>query len=121
MPAGAPTKYKPEYCQAAQDFMGQGYSLTAFAGSIDVCKDTVYEWEKTIPEFSDAIKRARDKRVMKLESDLMDAQQSAVMTSRIFLLKSAARHEYSEKQDDNGDSVVKLAEALSLLAGKLPG
>ena len=29
--------------------MAQGFSLTAFAGSIPVAKDTVYEWIKVYP------------------------------------------------------------------------
>lgn len=58
-PGGRPSEYRPEYCQAVIDCMAQGFSLTAFAGSIRVAKDTVYEWIKTHPQFSDAVSRAR--------------------------------------------------------------
>lgn len=51
---GAPTTYKPEHCQALIDFMSKGYSFEAFAGSIDTHKDTLYQWCKVHPEFSDA-------------------------------------------------------------------
>lgn len=61
MPAGRPTKYKKEYCEQIKEFMSKGESLTAFAAEIEVVKDTLYEWEKVHPEFSDAIKIARQK------------------------------------------------------------
>jgi transposase len=57
-PGGRPTVYKPEYCQKVIDFMSQGYSLEAFAGSIGHHKQTVYEWRNKHPEFGDAIMRA---------------------------------------------------------------
>jgi transposase len=51
---GRPTTYKQEYCQAVIDFMAKGYSFEAFAGSIDTHKDTLYQWCKVHPAFSDA-------------------------------------------------------------------
>jgi hypothetical protein len=57
-PGGRPSQYRPEYCQAVIDFTSQGFSLTAFAGSIRVAKDTVYEWIKVHAQFSDAVARA---------------------------------------------------------------
>lgn len=58
MPAGRPTLYKEEYCQELIDFMAKGYSYTAFAASIDVNLDSLYEWEKVHPKFSEAKKIA---------------------------------------------------------------
>lgn len=96
---GRPTKYKPEYCTQVVEFMGQGYSLTAFAAEIEVARDTVYEWESAIPDFSDAIKRARDARVRCLEKSILNTELSPVVTSRIFMLKCAAKHEYNENSE----------------------
>ncbi len=58
---GRPTKYEPKYCQMAIDYMSQGKSLVGFAASINVVTSTIYEWEKNYPEFSEAIKVARQK------------------------------------------------------------
>lgn len=58
MPAGRPTKYKKEYCDLLVEDMARGYSYEAFAGLIKVHVDTLYEWEKIHPEFSDAKKAA---------------------------------------------------------------
>lgn len=88
MPAGRPTKYKPEYCQAIIKFFDvEPYedkpldhydkdgnvkwtdykrvanrlpTLRNFAKSIEVSIDTVYEWIKQHEEFSDAFTHAKD-------------------------------------------------------------
>ena len=96
-PLGRPTKYRPEYCQQVKDFMATGKSLTAYAGYIDVSRETVYEWERSIPAFSDAVKTARAKRVNALEDDLLQMEGSKI-TARIFALKNACPDEWREKQ-----------------------
>lgn len=61
MPGGRPTKYKPEYCEQLVEWGKQGLSFEAFAGEIDVCKETLYEWTRKHPEFLDAKKRHESK------------------------------------------------------------
>ena len=97
MPAGRPTKYQPAYCDEIISIMAKGYSLTAAAAEIGVCRETVYAWEREIPEFSDAVKLARGKRALKLEGDLLAAESGPVVTSRIFALKNAVPHEFADK------------------------
>ncbi|MDE2096560.1 MAG: hypothetical protein KGL39_04880 [Patescibacteria group bacterium] len=98
MPAGRPSSFSDAYCEEAISFMGCGYSLTAFAGEIGVSRETVYEWERTIPEFSDAIKKARAKRVWCLEKRLLKADATkAEVTTSIFALKNACPQEWREK------------------------
>lgn len=83
MPAGRPTKYKPEYCEQMIEFFDReptekrfksrveddekgtkttyeerGINLptfTSFARKIGVCDDTVNEWAKVHPAFSEAV------------------------------------------------------------------
>lgn len=105
---GRPSLYKPEYCDLAKEFMGKGFSLTAFAGEIGVSRDTVYAWEKEIPAFSDAIKVARAKRVGFLEVGLLGAESGPQVTSRIFALKNACADEWREKQDVEHSGEVKV-------------
>lgn len=57
--AGAPTKYKPEYCEAIIELGVQGKSVTYMAGSLGVHKDTLYEWIKEHDQFSDAFTHAK--------------------------------------------------------------
>ena len=55
---GRPSLYRPEYCQRLIAWGKQGLSFESFASDVDVCVDTLYEWDQRHPEFSDAKKRA---------------------------------------------------------------
>lgn len=55
-PGGAPSKYKPEYCQWLIDHMSKGLSLECFAAKIDVDPHTISNWIKTNAEFNAAAK-----------------------------------------------------------------
>jgi len=79
--------------------MATGLSLTAAAAEIGVHRDTIYAWEAKYPEFSDAIKIARGKRVLKLEQDLLTATEGPRVTARIFALKNADAHEWRDKRE----------------------
>jgi hypothetical protein len=57
MPAGRPSKYKPEFCDLVVQQMSQGYSAEACAGDMDISKETLYRWIREIPEFCDAVGR----------------------------------------------------------------
>lgn len=61
MPAGRPSKYKPEFCEMLVAHMGQGYSFESFGAIVDAHRDTLYEWEKQHPEFSDAKKKSKER------------------------------------------------------------
>ena len=56
MPAGRPTKYRPEMCEQVVKLMGQGYSKRACAGALGICEERLYGWAKEHPEFSKALK-----------------------------------------------------------------
>ncbi len=96
---GRPSAYDPVYCTKIIEAGREGFSLTAFAGIIGVCRDTINEWGRKHPEFSDAIRRHSGARTYKLESDLLSAKEGPVVTSRIFALKNAAPDEWREKQE----------------------
>lgn len=57
MSAGRPSKYDPKYCEMLMEHMKDGLSFLSFAGVVGICFDTLYEWEKQHPEFSEAKKR----------------------------------------------------------------
>jgi DNA-binding XRE family transcriptional regulator len=101
---GRPTKYLATYCTEVKDFMGLGYSIAAFAGHIGVARETVYEWERTIPEFAEAIAIARGKRVKALEEGLLkESQAGPAVTARIFALKNADPREWRDRIEHTGD------------------
>jgi len=57
-PFGRPTKYKPEYCQMLIDHMKTGLSYETFSAIINVMPATIYNWEKSQPDFLEAKKMA---------------------------------------------------------------
>jgi hypothetical protein len=57
MSVGRPSKYDPKFCELLMEHMKRGLSFLSFAGTIGICFDTLYEWEKQHPEFSEAKKR----------------------------------------------------------------
>ena len=56
LPRGQPTAYRPEYCELLKIHMAEGLSFESFAADCDVSYDTLYEWERVHPEFSEAKK-----------------------------------------------------------------
>jgi hypothetical protein len=53
---GRPTKYKSKFCSMLIEHMRQGLSFDTFAGRIEVNPDSLYEWVKRHPAFSEAKK-----------------------------------------------------------------
>jgi hypothetical protein len=54
-----PTTYNPEFCDLVIEYGKQGKSITWMAAELDVTRETIYEWMRVHPEFSDAITRSR--------------------------------------------------------------
>ena len=50
-----PTSYNPAHCETATELLRQGYSIAAVAGSIGVCRATIYTWLKEYPDFAQAV------------------------------------------------------------------
>ena len=121
---GRPSKYRPEFCDDVVNFMGQGYSLTAFAGKIGVCGDTVRQWQHDHPDFSAAVKKGQAARTMRLETTLLEGETGPKVTAHIFALKNAAPEEWREKQEidlnvtmDPDQAKARLAELLGKAQG----
>ena len=98
---GQPTAYRPEYCELVKTHMGQGKSLTAFAGSIGRSVETVYAWIATHPEFSESVKQAQAGRVDNLETRLLSANNGGQAATSIFALKNACPAEWREVRYEN--------------------
>lgn len=119
MAGGRPTLYKPNYGEGMISLMATGLSLTAAAAELGFHRDTIYAWEAAHPEFSDALKLARGKRVLSLERGLLEAKDGPTVTSRIFALKNADREEWRDKQDVEttlkaDDTIAALMERIAL-------
>jgi hypothetical protein len=124
-PVGRPSLYKPEYCQAVVDAMSTGISLTAFAATIGVDKQSVYEWQSRHSEFSHAVARAKVARLLFLERKLLNARYGAQASASIFALKNADPQEWRDMRSvshEHSHSLQVLTdEQLLAIVGAAPG
>jgi hypothetical protein len=122
-PKGRPTSYKPTYCNEAVEYLAQGYSLTAFAGEIGVCRDSVYNWMDTHPDFFDAIKKGRAKGQATWEKRLasMAIEGGGNATAIIFAMKNLYQDDWREKQtlEHTGKDGGPIEQAVTLDPSKL--
>lgn len=56
---GRPPKYYKKICEDFEAHFRQGQSVLEVAVELGVSRDTLYEWAKVHPEFSDALTRGR--------------------------------------------------------------
>lgn len=119
MAAGRPSKYSEAYCAEVIDFLGQGHSLTAFAGEIGVAPSTVKKWAKEIDRFSDAVKRGQAKAVAFWERAVIKLATTGEgnATACIFGLKNRASDEWADisrtELTGKGGEPVKLEQVTS--------
>ena len=102
MPAGRPTSFKKEYCDAVIRHMEQGASLTSFAADIDVSRSTINNWMEQHPEFLEAVKRGKARCAAWWERKGREgaAGESQVNpTLVIFGLKNMAPDDWRDKQE----------------------
>lgn len=57
--AGQPTLYREEYCTGIVEHCRSGASITSYAASIGVCRDTITNWANAHPQFFAAVKSAK--------------------------------------------------------------
>lgn len=57
--AGAKGKYDKETAEQLIEVVRAGNYISVACGAVGIAKSTLYEWIKTKPEFSNAIKKAR--------------------------------------------------------------
>jgi hypothetical protein len=94
---GRPTLYRPEYCDLAIEVMGQGYDVTAVAGSIGVAQKTVYRWIEEYPDFCHAIEIGKARRLLALQNKLLTTAMGVGVTAAIFALKNAAPDDWQDR------------------------
>ena len=118
---GRPTKYKKVYCKRIKELMAEGLSKEACAGELKINKDTLYEWIKKYPEFSDSIKEGEALSLAFWERLGIEGTSGKLIgfnsSSWIFNMKNRAH--WRDKPVDE-DVNAGVAEALKTLAEKLP-
>jgi hypothetical protein len=120
--AGRPTKFEEEHCERIIDLMSQGYSIEACAGALGVHKDTIYEWIKVHPEFSDA-KRIGESasryfweklgitHVLNVSSGNKFENESTSLNSTVWIFNMKNRFGWRDKIEVSGDDDRPIAVA----------
>ncbi len=96
---GRPSVFKPEYCQSVISDMTKGFTLTAWAGSIGISRETAYAWARTHPEFSDAVATGRAARQRYWEQRLMGVEAGAANSGIIFALRNCCQEDWADKHE----------------------
>lgn len=98
---GRPTKYKKEYCQMLEDYLAEGFGMESFASKINVNQDTLYEWCKKFPEFSESQKRGFSRGYERFEkigqSGMVGKLPGFNVTAWIFWMKN--RYGWRDRQE----------------------
>lgn len=103
MGAGRPTKYKEEYCIQAEKLCKKGFIDVEIADFFEVNVDTIYEWKKKHPKFSDALKDGKRHSDSKVEDSLYNR---------------ALGYEFQEvKEELEGGTVTRTTKTTKQLAG----
>ena len=89
--------YEPRYCLEVVEFMGRGYSLTAFAGEIGTSRAELLKWCEKHGPFAAAVERAQARRARLLEDRLLSARGSGAFGAHMQALKTAAPDEWPDK------------------------
>ena len=101
---GRPTEYDPEYCQKVDEYLkttGKEQmhlpKIESFAIYLGHHKDTLYEWAKLHPDFSDALKKILVRQAEQLIDDGIYGGKEVNATIVKLLLQN--NHGMKEKSD----------------------
>lgn len=119
MPAGQPTKYRDEYCEQILEHMREGLSASSFAGVVGVSMDTISEWRKVHPEFSEAVKKGQGSRVLYWEKRLCAGSKNDALPI-IFALKNVHPEEWRDRREiEMSGQVIAFEPSLLLAAAEV--
>lgn len=104
MPAGRPTKYKPEFCQTVIEVGEYGGWVSEMAEACDVHRSTFDVWASEHPEFSAALTRAKQKAQAWFEREGRTGLTADRFNAALWSKQMSARHreEYTERREFSG-------------------
>lgn len=97
--AGRPSGYRPEYCAKIIESGKRGMTLSAFAGSVGSCRETLLNWSKKFPEFALARQHAEAAAAYYWEEKLCTLANTGRGSAAaiIFALKNRVPDEWREQ------------------------
>jgi transposase len=122
MPAGRPTKYKPEFCEIVIACGDEGKGKAEMARELEIHHSTFSAWQEEHPEFSAAVKEALFRSQAWWEGKGRQATFGEVQgfnaTSYIFNMKNRFPDEWRDKHEveNKHDVSDPLADLLAAVA-----
>jgi len=113
------TAYRQVYGEQVEQAMGQGYSLTAFAGLIGVSRRVVDGWIAAHPAFAEAVGRGQARRLAHWERAALDVVERGGAGSAsviLFGLKTMGSGDWA----DDGDGEANAEGSGSVVIFALP-
>lgn len=119
MPAGQPTKYRPEMCEAVLAHLSDGFSLTSACGEIGIVKQTAYNYADEYPEFLDAISIGRSIGMALWEKRLtVQAIENPGNTAAIiFAMKNLYQDDWRDKVETENKTTLSVSDDMAALMG----
>lgn len=101
---GRPSGYRDEFCEIIEDMGREGKSVAQMAARLDVSKETVYQWVKAHPEFSDAFTRARTFSQSWWEAKGQESIGDRNFNANLYKISMSARFrdDYTERKEITG-------------------
>lgn len=114
---GTPNKYDPKFCKIATDILSKGKSLAAVCAELDICRDTLYEWRESKPEFKEALARGLQKCQLYWEEMGIKGTAGKLKgfsaPAFIFTLKNRFREDYAEQKEEKSEATSLLEKIIS--------
>ena len=103
MPAGRPSKYRPEFCEKFIELCKKGLSRRAFCAEMGIATDTFYRWVKENKEFSDAYKVGEAAAAAFYEKAMLSGALGQIkgfnVMAMTFLMKNRYPEDFRDRQD----------------------
>jgi hypothetical protein len=98
---GRPAKYTDEFCDRLVEHMADGFSFESFGGIISVCKDTLYDWERTHENFSYAKKIGLQKNLLYWEELGKKGIKAEIpfFNAAVYIFTMKNRHKWTDKPE----------------------
>lgn len=84
MPAGRPTKFKPEYIKLAKNYCSLGATDEQLADLFEVDVSTIGNWKNSHPEFLEALKESKENLDSQVEASLFRRAQGFMRVKEVY-------------------------------------
>jgi hypothetical protein len=111
-PGGAPSLYKPEYCEQAREMFKQGFSKVEIAAAFDVNRDTLDNWAAQHPEFFRTINKDIDFSEATWTKWGRENLANKDFNSRLYEINMMNRFGWMKKAAEKHDVTVKMHEEI---------